>query len=242
MRKLEDKMTRIKTRLILGAVLGILGLGWAVLGAMPVSAAGVGNQCDGKFLFKMNIIGVDKGKNPPMNNTSRKTIFVKLQGQSDILLTQGEFSVCDGNSWDQAYDCNGIAIGNLTGAVFQLPCNLNVPADITCVAGTTEACYDVYFRALGTPGGGVTITTCGELADGTMRVCSSENTGLISRNHGKPTFTKVTNQLTSIVALINGKIQRTALFTDAFQQFLWQYDNQGLRNGMVVFCGADCTP
>jgi len=209
---------------------------------MPVSAAGVGNQCDGKFLFKMNIIGVDKGKNPPMNNTSRKTIFVKLQGQSDILLTQGEFSVCDGNSWDQAYDCNGIAIGNLTGAVFQLPCNLNVPADITCVAGTTEACYDVYFRALGTPGGGVTITTCGELADGTMRVCSSENTGLISRNHGKPTFTKVTNQLTSIVALINGKIQRTALFTDAFQQFLWQYDNQGLRNGMVVFCGADCTP
>ncbi len=235
-------MTRIKTRLILGAVLGILGLGWAVLGAMPVSAAGVGNQCDGKFLFKMNIIGVDKGKNPPMNNTSRKTIFVKLQGQSDILLTQGEFSVCDGNSWDQAYDCNGIAIGNLTGAVFQLPCNLNVPADITCVAGTTEACYDVYFRALGTPGGGVTITTCGELADGTMRVCSSENTGLISRNHGKPTFTKVTNQLTSIVALINGKIQRTALFTDAFQQFLWQYDNQGLRNGMVVFCGADCTP
>jgi len=209
---------------------------------MPGFAAGVGNQCDGKFLFKMNIIGVDKGKNPPMNNTSRKTIFVKLQGQSDILLTQGEFSVCDGNSWDQAYDCNGIAIGNLTGAVFQLPCNLNVPADITCVAGTTEACYDVYFRSLGTPGGGVTITTCGELADGTMRVCSSENTGLISRNHGKPTFTKVTNQLTSIVALINGKIQRTALFTDAFQQFLWQYDNQGLRNGMVVFCGADCTP
>ena len=235
-------MTRIKTRLIQGAVLGILGIAWAVLGAMPGFAAGVGNQCDGKFLFKMNIIGVDKGKNPPMNNTSRKTIFVKLQWQSDILLTQGEFSVCDGNSWDQAYDCNGIAIGNLTGAVFQLPCNLNVPADITCVAGTTEACYDVYFRALGTPGGGVTITTCGELADGTMRVCSSENTGLISRNHGKPTFTKVTNQLTSIVALINGKIQRTALFTDAFQQFLWQYDNQGLRNGMVVFCGADCTP
>jgi len=235
-------MTRIKTRLIQGAVLGILGLAWAVLGAMPGFAAGVGNQCDGKFLFKMNIIGVDKGKNPPMNNTSRKTIFVKLQGQSDILLTQGEFSVCDGNSWDQAYDCHGIAIGNLTGAVFQLPCNLNVPADITCVAGTTEACYDVYFRALGTPGGGLTITTSGELADGTMRVCSSENTGLISRNHGKPTFTKVTNQLTSIVALINGKIQRTALFTDAFQQFLWQYDNQGLRNGMVVFCGADCTP
>ena len=237
-------MNRTKTRLILGAVLGILGLAWTVLGAVPVSAAGVGNQCDGKFLFKMNIIGVDKGKNPPMTNTSRKTIFVRLNGQSDILLTQGPFSVCDGNSWDQAWDCLGNKIGNLTGSVFQLPCNLNVPADITCDGGGLEACYDVYFRALGTPtpGGGVTITTCGELADGTMRVCSSENTGLISRNHGTPTFKKVTNELTSIVALINGKIQRTALFTDAFQQFLWQYDNQGLRNGMVVFCGADCTP
>jgi len=237
-------MIRTKTRLIQGAVLGILGLAWVVLGVMPGFAAGVGNQCDGKFLFKMNIIGVDKGKNPPMNNTSRKTIFVKLNDRSDILLTQGAFSVCDGNSWDQAYDCLGNKIGNLIGSVFQLPCNLNVPADITCVAGTEQACYDVYFRALGTPtpNGGVTITTCGELADGTMRVCSSENTGLISRNHGKPTFTKVTNQLTSIVAFINGIIQRTALFTDAFQQFLWQYDNQGLRNGMVVFCGADCTP
>ena len=244
-------MTRIKTRAILATMVGILGLAWLVLGAMPGFAAGVGNQCDGKFLFKMNIIGVDQGKVPPMTNISRKTIFVKLgkAGQpasSTIFLTQGPFSVCDGNSWDTAHDCTGAPIGsvNLIGSVFQLPCNLNVPADITCDGGGLEACYDVYFRALGTPtpGGGVTITTCGELADGTMRVCSSENTGLISRNHGKPTFTKVTNELTSIVALINGKIQRTALFTDAFQLFLWQYDNQGLRNGMVVFCGADCTP
>jgi len=224
-----------------GTKTAILGLVCAVAGAMPLFAQGVGNQCEGKFLFKMNIIGVERGKNPPMNNTNRKTIFVQLFGQSDILLTQGPFSVCDGNSWDQAYDCNGDPIGNLTGSVFQLPCNLNVPADITCVAGSVSACYDVYFRALGTPGGNVTITTCGELADGTMRVCSSETTaGLTSRNNGTPTFKKVTNQLTSIVALINGKIQRTALFTDAFQQFLWQYDNQGLRNGMIVFCGAEC--
>jgi hypothetical protein len=96
-------MTRIKTRLIQGAVLGILGLAWVVLGAMPGFAAGVGNQCDGKFLFKMNIIGVDQGKVPPTTNTSRKTIFVRLgaagaPARSDILLTQGPFSVCDGNS------------------------------------------------------------------------------------------------------------------------------------------------
>lgn len=67
-------MTRIKTKAILGTVLAVLGLVWAVLGAMPVFAQGVGNQCSGKFLFKMNIIGVDNAKNPPMTNTDRKTI------------------------------------------------------------------------------------------------------------------------------------------------------------------------
>ena len=214
----------------------------------PLFAGGVGNLCGGKFIYKMNIIGVDKGKNPPMTNTNRKTIFVKLgssgsPAQSTIWLTQGSFSVCDGNSWDQAYDCNGNPISNFTGATFQLPCNLNIPADFACDGGA-EACYDIYFRALGTPGGGVTITTCGLLSDGT-KVCSSENTGLISRNTGKPKFTKVTNELSSLVGCVtvNGVQQcgRYALFRNEFQYFLWQYDNQGLRNGMVVFCGADCS-
>jgi len=233
-------MIRIKTRLILGAVLGILGLAWAVLGTRPLSAAGVGNLCDGKFLFKMNIIGVDKGKNPPMTNTSRKTIFVNLFGISNIWLTQGPFKVCDANSWDAAHDCTGATIGNKIGSVFQLPCNLNVPADFTCDGGL-EACYDVYFRALGTPGGKVTINTCGLLSDGT-KVCDSGNAAMISRNHGTPTFDKVTNQLTSVVGCINGGTTcgRFALFRDEFEFFFWEYDNTGLRNGMVIFCGADC--
>jgi hypothetical protein len=250
-------MTRIKTRLILGAVLGILGLGWAVLGARPLSAAGVGNLCDGKFLFKMNIIGVDQAKNPPMNNPDRKTIFVRLgpKGgpavESDIFLVPGPFSVCDANSWDAAHYCDGTLLGNnIMGSVFQLPCNLNLPAGsgptalIPCTV-SDSACYDVYFRALGTPGGGVTISTCGQLADGT-RVCSGtgNNTGLISRGTKKPTFTKVTNELTSVVGCVTVNnvttCGRFALFTAPFQFFLWQYDNQGLKNGMVVFCGAEC--
>ncbi|MCI0415714.1 hypothetical protein L0222_23310 [bacterium] len=215
--------------------------------SMPALAGGVGNLCDSKFLFKMNIIGVEKGKNPPMNNTSRKTIFVRLgsngsPSKSTIWLTQGPFSVCDGNSWDQAYDCNGDAISNFTGSTFQLPCNLNIPADFACDGGET-ACYDIYFRALGTPGGGVTITTCGILSDGT-KVCSSENTGLISRGYGTPKFTKVTNELSSLVGCVDvgGNLQcgRYALFRNEFQYFLWEYDNQGLRNGMVIFCGAEC--
>jgi len=243
-------MSKRKTRLILGAVLGVLGLAWTVFGAMPVSAAGVGNQCEGKFLFKMNIIGVDNPKTAPMTNTDRKTIFVALGDvglpvESDILLTQGPFMVCDANSWDQAHDCMGNPIGHLIGSVFQLPCDMLVPTTIACTG--TSACYTINFRALGTPtgaNGGVTITTCGELADGTMRVCSSENTGLISRNKGKPKFTDVTAALTTFVGCetIGGVTTcgTFPLFSAGFQQFLWQYNNQGLKNGMVVFCGANC--
>ncbi len=222
----------------------------AVIFVTPVFAAGVGNLCNGKFIFKMNIIG-SKAKNPPMNNTNRKTIFVGLGSsgsisRTDIYLTQGPFAVCDGNGFDAARDCNGNFITNngstKIGAVFQLPCNLNIPADFACDGGET-ACYDIYFRALGTPGGAVTITTCGLLADGT-RVCSSQNTGLLSRGYGKPTFTKVTNELSSLVGCVTvGGVQqcgRYALFRDEFEDFLWQYDNQALRNGMVVFCGAEC--
>jgi hypothetical protein len=239
-------MTRIKTRLNLWVALGILGLGWTVFGAMPVSAAGVGNQCDGKFIFKMNIIGVDNPKTAKLTNTNRKTIFVALgpkggpAAQSNIFLTQGPFSVCDGNSWDQAYDCNGLPIGNFTGSVFQLPCNLNVPTTVACTG--FSACYSVFFRALGTPGGGVTITTCGILSDGVTEVCSSNNTGVISRNKGKPIFKDVIKELTSLTcpttSFCSG--QTLPLFNNQFQYFLWQYDNQGLRNGMVVFCGANC--
>ncbi len=224
----------------------IVGVGFTA----PLFAGGVGNLCDDKFIFKMNIIGT-KAKNPPMNNISRKTIFVGLGStgsisRTDIYLTQGAFAVCDGNGFDTARDCNGNPITNSgstkIGAVFQLPCNLNIQADFACDGGA-EACYDIYFRALGTPGGGVTITTCGLLADGT-RVCSSENTGLISRNTGTPKFTRVTNELSSLVGCVtvSGVQQcgRYALFRNEFEDFLWQYDNQGLRNGQMIFCGADC--
>ena len=56
-------MIKIKTRVILGTMVGILGLVWAAIplsaqGPPPTPPQGVGNLCDGKFLFKMNIIGV----------------------------------------------------------------------------------------------------------------------------------------------------------------------------------------
>src|SRR5207302_3589925 len=144
---------------------------------------------------------------------------------SRIYLTQGDFSVCDGNAFDAAYACDGTKIQS-QGAVFQLPCNTNVPADITCVQGTAQASYEVWARALGTPGGSATITTCAFDPQLGEEVCSTENV-ILSRNKGKSTFTNVTNQLTSLVADIdgNGTLERVALFAGGLQDFVWQYQN-----------------
>ena len=82
--------------------------------------------------YNLNIIGVEKGKNPTMTGTKGHTIFVGLNKDgskvnSRIYLTEGDFEVCDRNGFDPAYSCeldeNGdpIMIGRQDGAVFQLP-------------------------------------------------------------------------------------------------------------------------
>src|SRR5713226_4610804 len=161
-----------------------------------------GNGAPNGAHYNLNIIGVEDPKNDPMTGSDRHTIFVALGKKdsavtSNIYLTPGDFQVCDGNAFDAAYDCSGAPIAG-QGAVFQLPCNTNVPADITCAAGTTSASYQVWGRALGQPGGSTVVTTCATdpLLDGAI-VCSTENTvDVFTRRIGKSTFTNVTNELT----------------------------------------------
>ena len=88
--------------------------------------------------YNLNIIGVPKDKTATMDNNSGHRIFVKLDGKSRILLTEGPFQVLDANGTD------GLA-------AFQLP-NPDPDGD-----GTTV--YSVYARALGKPGGKATMNT-----------------------------------------------------------------------------------
>jgi hypothetical protein len=192
-----------------------------------------GNGAPNGAHYNLNIIGVENPKNSTLTGSDRHTIFVALGSKStvtsNIYLSQGDFQVCDGNAFDAAYDCSGNQIKG-QGAVFQLPCNTNVPADITCVAGTVSASYEVWARALGKPGGSATITTCATDPTTSEVVCSTENVMLV-RGRGKQTFTDVTNQLTSIVVSFDGGLtyQRVALFAGGLQDFFWQYANSGLR-------------
>jgi hypothetical protein len=205
---------------------------------LPGSAQN-GNGAPKGAHYNLNIIGVENPKNSDMTGSDRHTIFVALGSKSSavtskIYLTPGDFQVCDGNAFDAAYNCAGTQVQS-QGAVFQLPCNMNIPADITCADGVMKESYQVWARALGTPGGSTTVTTCAtDVTDplNPVVVCSAESTlDSLTRHAGKQTFTNVTNELTSIVVSFDGGLtyQRVALFSGGLQDFFWQYANKGLR-------------
>src|SRR5260370_4639045 len=142
------------------------------LGAAVASIPGfalTGNGAPSGPHYGLNTIGVTNAKNAPLTGSDRHTIFVPLNTPAndpvpgtDIFLTQGPFTVCDGNAFDAAYDCNGIQIAK-QGAVFQLPCNTNIATAtattlVPCSTGDT-ATYSLWTTATLTPAGSGTLST-----------------------------------------------------------------------------------
>jgi len=202
----------------------------AVAAAMTVTAAAAaqkastGNGAPSGSHFNLNIIGVSHDKSPNMNKGSGDVIFVGLGSSSDavttkILLSQtadSEFAVLDKNGTDGE-------------ASFALP----LPGS-----------YTVWARALGTPGGQSKIATCATFIDPTTFtstiLCSTDNQVFV-RGKGKSSFRDVTSALTTIT-LVPGSAAELAcgtptvsLFAPCLQDFLWQYDNNGLRLLQVRF-------
>jgi hypothetical protein len=218
-----------------------------------VTPADAGNGAPTGAHYSLNIIGVDNPKNSTLTDSERHTIFVALGSKkqddlavtTDIWLTAGPFQVCDGNGFDAAYNCAGTQIGRgLNGAVFQLPCNTAITTDFGCEEGTVSASYQVWARALGQPKGSAVITTCAYDDTGT-RICSTENTlDVLSRGHGKQTFQNVTSALTTlqdvcfdaigdgVTTLVCGDV---SLFNSVMEDYVWQYDNKGLRLAQIRF-------
>ncbi len=201
--------------------------GLAVLSAALASSPGLAQNGNGITTvgphYNLNIIGVTNGKNAPLTGSDRHTIFVPLYTNgkngpdtdpvpgADIWLTQGPFTVCDGNAFDAAYDCNGTQIAK-QGAVFQLPCNTNITTAagttlVPCTTGAT-ASYNVWARVVGTPGGSSTLTTCATEPITGVLVCSTKKAVLVRMKPNK--FTNVTDALTSLVDA--NTLQTVALF------------------------------
>lgn len=158
--------------------------------------------------YNLNIIGVPQNKTAQISTGNR--IFVPLNGICKINLTQGDFSVVDGNCTD-----NGIA-------TFMLP-----NPDPTNTGSTT---YSVWARALGKPGGSSTTTTCAVDPLTGENWCSVYQMVQV-RNKGKSTFTNVSKELLYIYADLNGDgvNERYPLFDAALQDYYWNYDNNGMK-------------
>jgi len=184
--------------------------------------------------YNLNIIGVENPKTAPMTGSDRHTIFVglgrKASVTSNIYLAPGPFDVCDGNAFDAAHSCTGDVIAN-QGAVFQLPCDSAVPTASGCPGGTFSADYQIWGRALGKPGGSVSIKTCG--TDDTGALVCSTGSALFTRGKGKSGFFDVTTSLTTVNACFDvaGVLtcETVSLFDPVLQDYFWQYSNNGLR-------------
>ncbi len=224
----------------IGTVVALLGLvvGLIISGSTLASAGGNSSNPHPDYL--VNIIGVDNPKKADMTDSSRRSIFVALNGKSKINLVEGEFDVVDGNGTDR------------DGATLALP-DPDVDGD-----GVLDGTYEVSVRALGKPGGEVTISTCADLLadlggqiknrvsdldDSAYCTIDSESVKL-ERKNGQPTWGNVTSQLLTItfeveITLEDGstitEFVTIPLFDDRIENEFWEYDNKGTRLVQVRF-------
>lgn len=221
----------MKTRLHIAGILGIL-LAAALI--MPSVAAAAGQDTGNGALsgkhYNLNLISIKNIDQLPTsdetNNGNR--IFVNFDGRSKIYLQQnfdGIFNVID-----------YIATRN-DPARFTLPAPENeYDANGTYVG---PGAYRVFVRVVGTPGGSGKLSTCGETFNETTQttetICSMDNVTLTRTK--TPKFTDVTRQLTTVYGDFNidGTNERVDIFDPMFEDYLWAYDNNGLKNVQLRF-------
>jgi hypothetical protein len=172
----------------------------------------------GTTLYKFNLLGVPKGKTASMTGDQGKRMFVPLWGNAKIYLQQGPFDIIDANGTDA------------NGATFQLP--------DPQIDDTEYTWYGVYIRPKGKPGGKATLTSC-KIVD-SEELCSTESY-LLVRGSGKPQIENVSKELLTVCLDLDHIIEqnpcdiREFLFDDALAQYLWNVDNEGLKNAEVRF-------
>lgn len=173
--------------------------------------------------FNLNIHGVANGQG--FNGNNQNDIFVPLNGHCTIDLQQAtgyDFQVTQP-------DCV-----NNPPASFTLPAPCAIDPN-TGLCSTTTTIYSVWARALGKPGGNITITPCGTDSTGTQ-VCSL-NSYMDVRGTGKSSFKNETGNLlfVTVCNTSTGQTSSIPLFSDLLSNYIWSVDNQGLRLAQLRF-------
>jgi hypothetical protein len=203
------------SRLAVCAALTSVAFG-STIGAASAGQQETGNGAPSGSHYTLNIIGVSKDKSAAMDGNNGSRIFVPLWGGSKINLVEGDFGVLDANGTDK------------DGATFSLP-NPDPDGD-----GSTE--YSVFARALGTPGGASTTTTCATDPTTMEEICSTESMVLV-RPKGKSWFDNVSRELLYVYYDLDGdgSPELIPLFDDRLQDYFWDYDNKGLKVAQLRF-------
>ncbi|MCL5279409.1 MAG: hypothetical protein M1376_05845 [Planctomycetes bacterium] len=201
-----------------------------VIMLMPALAAAgqteTGNGCPSGAHYNLNIIGMAHAKNVDPNSVTSDghRIFVQLGSKDNaattkISLVEGpDFAVLD-------YD------GTDGQAKFQLP---NPDPD-----GDGVTAYSVYLRVLGKPGGKIRMAT--SATDPNTGEIISDMTVVSVRDKGQMKFANVSAGLLYIYAWVFDETtgawvyQRIPLFSDLLQDYLWQYNNNGVRLAQLRF-------
>jgi hypothetical protein len=204
----------VKKQLLVVGVLAIAVLSLGLVGA----GAGTGNGAPSGPHFNLNIHGVAGGQG--FNGNNQNDIFVPLQGKCQINLVQAptiDFQVLQP-------DCV-----NNPPASFELPAPCAIsPTTGLCTSTTTV--YSVWARALGKPGGSSSTTTCATDPTTGELVCSiGAFVSVQMRKSGKSSFSDVSPDLLFLTTCVNGKSVSTPIFSQNYQNYFWQYDNQGLK-------------
>ena len=205
------------------ALLLSLALGVSLAGNLPAPAQ-AGNGAPSGAHYNLNLIGVDKAhENVNPDGYKGHVIFVPLTGKCDIGLTEGDYGVIDKSCLDG------------DRAKFSLPDPDN---------GEGSLAYSVWVRALGKPGGEMSMTTCfdefDDITDPTAGTTTWCNDGALvvslTRLVGPsgPKFVDVSKELLQVCADVNNdpleeELDLVPLFSDEGENYFWHYDNKGLR-------------
>lgn len=172
---------------------------------------GNGGTVGSSKAYQLNIIGI-KSNNGRLSKSELKAIndqldsqkinngrriFVLIDGNTRIGLSEGDFQVLDHDGTDGR-------------ASFQLPS----PGEYSGETGTVST-YSVESRILGKQGGSIDITPCADVAfeDTTEVVCSEQS--LVEVREGQSKFTNVTSELLYLHTDTdgNGKTEAYPLFS-----------------------------
>jgi hypothetical protein len=176
--------------------------------------------------YNLNIIGVEKGKNPTAmgwTNENRHTIFVPLSSKTNIYMQQNEsFGVIDADGTDGS-------------ARFQLGAGY----------------YEVFARALGKPGKWVIISPNATYEDPySINGTQVFALGSIELGHNKkPSWERITGLFLATVTLENTETGETKTYTNKWIfdipelfDYWWTYDNHGQRLVQVRFYSVQEQP